>query len=98
MVERNNGVYGVIKLMRYVFDDGIISFDCRQLSRRRGILPEGYGVVVVDRDDGRLVAYGDSTNDEEILEKNLAGARVAYGDKAILLRKKNDFLTCRRRR
>lgn len=100
MTEQKNGNgNGIIKMMRHVFNIGIISSDCRQLGRHRGVLPEGYGVVVVNQGDGSLVAYGDATSDQEILEAHLSGARVAYGNQAVLIKmKENGNLICQRRR
>lgn len=61
-------------------------------------LPEGCGIVAVYCNGSKSFAYGDSTNDEEILEKNLAGATVAYGANAFLAKKENGVWVCHRRR
>lgn len=58
------------------------------------ILPEGYGVVVIEKDGGEFFAWGDAWDirrpyESDILRKNFSGARVAYGDKAFLLKIEN---------
>ena len=87
MAEQN----GVIK-MRQVFNNEAGLWEA---------LPEGCGVVVFSRFDGKMVAYGDACEllrEQEILEASLSGARMLYGDQAFLVKKEDGILVCQRRR
>ncbi len=86
MADKKNGGSGIIKY-GYVFED----------DQSLKVLAEGHGVVVVRRDGGGYVAFGDShelaiEQEKDVLFKNLAGAEKQYPNQALLVLKENGNL------